>query len=82
MAKKYLLYIHDELFEKEPRKSQLVNNLLERHYHDTVGGKTQEGVKKIIKTKQEAVRAVEGLSCKGQHYMSRKNCGRSNCPWR
>lgn len=45
MAKKYLLYIHDDLFEKESHKSRLVNNLLERHYHDTVdGGKTQEVV--------------------------------------
>lgn len=49
MAKKYLLYIHDKLFELEPKKSQLVNNLLERHYHDTVGGKTQAEVLKALK---------------------------------
>lgn len=45
MAKKYLLYIHEELFENEQHKSQLVNNLLERHYHDTVGGKTQPEIR-------------------------------------
>lgn len=44
MGKKYLLYIHDELFEEEQHKSKLVNNLLERHYHDTVGGKTQDEI--------------------------------------
>lgn len=44
-----MLYIHDPLFEKEKEKSKLVNNLLERHYHDTVeGGKTQEDVHREI----------------------------------
>jgi len=32
MAKKYLLYIHDDRFEQEPQKSALVNLLLDRHY--------------------------------------------------
>lgn len=32
MAKKYLLYIHDPRFQNEAEKSQLVNDLLERHY--------------------------------------------------
>lgn len=32
MAKKYLLYIHDERFEKEQEKSKLVNQLLDNHY--------------------------------------------------
>jgi hypothetical protein len=60
MGKKYLLYIHEELFDKEAKKSDLVNNLLERHYHGTVdGGKTQEEVHEIIKTKQDAMRAVK-----------------------
>lgn len=32
MAKKYLLYIHDERFDSEPKKSELVNRLLAEHY--------------------------------------------------
>lgn len=32
MAKKHLLYIHDERFADEPRKSELVNRLLSAHY--------------------------------------------------
>lgn len=36
MAKKYLLYIHDERFEKETKKSELVNHLLAGHYEDDV----------------------------------------------
>ena len=54
--KTHLLYIHDDLFRQEKHKSQLVNTLLERHYHGTVDGKTQEEVvaeveEKIIKVK-------------------------------
>lgn len=32
MAKKHLLYIHDSRFQKEPKKSGLVNELLATHY--------------------------------------------------
>ena len=32
MAKKYLLYIHDDRFEDEQNKSSLVNDLLSKHY--------------------------------------------------
>lgn len=32
MAKKYLLYIHNPKFDEESKKSELVNQLLERHY--------------------------------------------------
>jgi|SRR6478672_3237764 len=35
MAKKYLLYIHDERFDNETEKSKLVNDLLDRHYAAT-----------------------------------------------
>lgn len=35
MAKKYLLYIHDERFAIEPEKSKLVNDLLDKHYGAT-----------------------------------------------
>lgn len=63
MAKKYLLYIHEELFEKEPKKSLLINNLLERHYHGTVDGKTQEEVHEDIKKVQEVI-SLSKLSTK------------------
>lgn len=57
MAKKYLLYIHDELFEKEPSKSKLVNSLLERHYHTTMdGGKNRAEVLNDIAVKMAAVK--------------------------
>ena len=32
MAKKFLLYIHDSRFADEPKKSELVNRLLDQHY--------------------------------------------------
>ncbi len=57
--KSYLLYIHDPLFKLEPKKSQLVNNLLERHYHDTVGGKTQDEVHADIKRAQAALKSAK-----------------------
>lgn len=37
MGKKYLLYIHDERFNAVVKKSQLVNELLENFYKDTLG---------------------------------------------
>ena len=38
-------------FGPEEKKSELVNNLLERHYYDTVGNKTQKEVQEDIKIK-------------------------------
>jgi hypothetical protein len=35
MAKKYLLYIHEEQFDLEDKKSELVNSLLRTHYAGT-----------------------------------------------
>lgn len=37
MAKKYLLYIHEERFEGESSKSELVNKLLEQYYSQSGG---------------------------------------------
>lgn len=34
MAKKYLLYIHTDRFAEEPKKSELVNQLLSEHYNE------------------------------------------------
>lgn len=70
MAKKYLLYIHDPLFDKETEKSKLINNLLERHYHGTVdGGKPQEDVHAEIETKQAEVRSQPKNTGKCLHGM-------------
>lgn len=53
---------NEDLFRAETEKSKLINNLLERHYFDTVGGgKTQENVRAEIKVKQEAVRVADPL---------------------
>ena len=47
---------NSELFKQEQEKSKLINNLLERHYFDTVdGGKTQEDIHAEIKEKQDAI---------------------------
>lgn len=61
-----------EKFEKEEKKSELVNHLLEQHYEDVVVkpgsfkeydngdvGYTVNPKPKVIKTKQDAVKAVE-----------------------
>ncbi len=45
-----------ELFQLEAEKSKLINNLLERHYFDTVeGGKTQDDIHAEIKAQHEAL---------------------------
>lgn len=50
MAKKHLLYIHDERFDEEPHKSALINSLLEKHYDGVVAEQpdhTPETKKKV-----------------------------------
>jgi hypothetical protein len=37
MSKKHLLYIHHPNFSKEPKKSELVNKLLDNHYNSITG---------------------------------------------
>lgn len=54
------IYIKPELedrLRKEPTMSGLINNLLERHYFDTVGEKTQAEVLADIKKAQASLRA-------------------------
>ena len=48
MAKKYLLYIHHPKFEKETKKSELVNRLLAKHYEPLPVIKTPEDAKKVL----------------------------------
>lgn len=96
MAKKYLLYIHDERFEKEQKKSELINKLLAEHY----GPGFAEQIHNIAKAQKKfdkptpatkkpkespldipGVERASEAKCKGEHYMSRKNCGKQECPW-
>lgn len=55
MAKKYLLYIHDERFEKEPKKSELINALLFDWYGriKAPGNPLESPI--IIKTKEDVI---------------------------
>lgn len=41
----------------------------------------KESNPKIIKTPAQAEEAVKLLRCKGEHYMSRQDCGLIGCPW-
>lgn len=54
MAKKYLLYIHEEAFEKEERKSELVNGLLETYYskHPAVRVVVRDDINKLTTQKK------------------------------
>lgn len=80
MAKKYLLYIHDDRFDKETKKSGLVNELLSKHY----GGfeKVTEILKKapLAKDTIEALKTKIDAVCTG-HERMRMNCGRKGCPY-
>lgn len=55
MAKKFLLYIHDLRFEKETKKSELVNRLLAEHYS---GAKDSD--KTLFDTLREEVHTPDG----------------------
>lgn len=63
MAKKYLLYIHIERFGKEPNKSQLVNELLERYYgpDPSTAADTMPREPKIIKKPEDAMPLVTSI---------------------
>jgi hypothetical protein len=55
MGKKYLLYIHAEKFEKEKKKSDLVNKLLDEHYNVPItvpGIKSVKDIGKVIEFKK------------------------------
>lgn len=59
MAKKYLLYIHDDnLFDSEPNKSELVNTLLVEYWRGKSSKFKIEEIKTptIIKTKFDCMR--------------------------
>lgn len=69
MAKKYLLYIHDARFDKEQKKSQLVNQLLEFHY----GGR---------KIKLNGDISKSRLIIKGMVRASEMECPRHHVPFK
>lgn len=81
MAKKYLLYIHHTKFVDEPKKSELVNNLLNDWYDSGVKNPRPQNSRPahnlIIKTKAGAEKVAEEL-CIG-HDSMRFNCGRKGC---
>lgn len=81
MAKKYLLYIHDdEWFDAVENKSELVNRLLDEHRKlpplrdKPLAADTSVG-------KSGKTPAAISEKCKGMHYMDRTDCGKLNCPW-
>lgn len=90
MAKKYLLYIHDERFDKEQKKSALVNELIAKHYgaFETVNRILAEApLGKGTVEQLKALAAIPGIEraseakCRGTHFMDRTNCGKRACPW-
>jgi hypothetical protein len=94
MPKKYLLYIHDERFADEEKKSELINALLAEWYTDEPLPSPKLKLPPIKKRppsakkeKVPALLAIPGVEraseakCKGSHYMSRVDCGKPGCPW-
>lgn len=70
MAKKYLLYIHHSEFEAEAKKSELVNDLLARHYG--------AGTEKVRLSAEKVINQIEGQElC--EHFAGRGFCKRSKC---
>lgn len=65
MAKKYLLYIHSEEFEEEEKKSDLVNELLQRHYKvkpeiPVLPGQLELGTEAPVPTDLEVIEKIMG----------------------
>lgn len=83
MAKKYLLYIHDERFDNEDNKSALVNSLLESHYKGykretiTDAAHAERVVKDLLSKKpvskniRPKIKAVEKGECRNGHLLGR-----------
>lgn len=74
-------------FSPEDNKGGLVNELLENHYG--VGGGSERvaaSTKKVTKsnskkdTFNQLKQQLENV-CTGDHYMSRRDCGKKSCPW-
>lgn len=64
MAKKYLLYIHHPGFEKEKKKSDLVNQLLDSYYEVTAPSNVKSALAagfSAIKDPEQAISIVEDL---------------------
>lgn len=86
MAKKYLLYIHnDSMFDSIKNKSGLINELLDGHFNFGNTKKIDLKPPKIIDTHKIAnnipgvMRASEvSDKCTG-HPNFRRNCGRKGC---
>lgn len=82
MAKKYLLYIHNDRFEKETNKSGLVNALLDAYWS---GDKVTEfkSVTAIAPSGSNATVTYTALNgqerCAG--HATRWDCGRAGCKY-
>jgi hypothetical protein len=58
MGKKYLLYIHNPLFEKEDKKSAMINELLD-FFYEAPWPLKYEGIKKIIKKPEDVKKYIK-----------------------
>lgn len=71
MAKKYLLYIHEDLFDSEEHKSELVNNLLRDWYSGVIKNphKANRSPVHVLKTVADVKEVVgENLCPHGSKY--------------
>ena len=76
MAKKYLLYIHNEVrFDKVENKSQLINDLLNDYWSpEKKLEPTNRGPKKIILDTYKASKV-----CKKGHFYTGSRCMQKGC---
>jgi hypothetical protein len=83
MAKKYLLYIHYDQFDKEDRKSFLVNDLLGNHYGQKIAVKPRPIYKKRIEPKPSPVTVLtERFNVEVcEHGAGRGFCRNSKCKY-
>lgn len=86
MAKKYLLYIHDERFDSEKQKSALINRLLETHYDikDLEGDPTTHTMREVLKKNKLPMLVAVLDNLPGNPHLCRHNmlsgtCGYASC---
>lgn len=71
-----------ERFKDEENKSGLINKLLSEHYKGRGGTSIESPIKqKRVPISELKIKGVSVGVCTGDHYMSRVDCGKANCPW-